>query len=206
MSPPQATPRCKAPLFPLPSVILVPGGRQLLHVFEPRYRQMVKYALAGEALIGIAVLDPTRPAAADGAPAVFDVVGLGRIVEHTPLADGRSFILLQGVGRYRILAEDRSRAYRVATLAPAPSHCADPADALELAQRLLQRLCVTQPPPLADDDATAACRIADQVLTQVPVEPVVRQQLFELLEVGQRLRALHGLLDRIDSTPDSRRN
>jgi Lon protease-like protein len=206
MSAPQATPRCKAPLFPLPSVILVPGGRQLLHVFEPRYRQMVKDALAGEALIGVAVLDPTRPADPDGAPAVFELVGLGRIVEHTPLADGRAFILPQGVGRYRILGEDRSRAYRVATLAPAPSHCADPAAAIELAQRLLQRLRVLQPPPLDPDDATAACRIADQVLTQVPVEPTLRQQLFEVLDVGQRLRSLHGLLDRIERTPDCRRN
>ena len=206
MSDPEDPPRCSAPLFPLPSVILVPGCRQLLHVFEPRYQEMVKDALAGEALIGMAVLDPTAPPDRDGVPAVFDLIGLGRIVEHTLLPDGRSFILLQGIGRYRILDEDHSRAYRIATLAAAPSRCDDPAAAIELAQRLLRRLSVTHSAPLENDDAKAACRIADQVLSQVPVEAVVRQKLFALLEVNQRLRALHGVLDLIERTPENRMN
>ena len=46
------------PLFPLPSVALFPGALLPLHIFEPRYRAMVRDALDGERLIGMVMLDP----------------------------------------------------------------------------------------------------------------------------------------------------
>ena len=46
------------PLFPLPSVVLFPNVFLPLHIFEPRYRQMVSDALAGERMIGMVLLQP----------------------------------------------------------------------------------------------------------------------------------------------------
>ncbi len=101
-----------APLFPLPEVVLLPGALLPLHVFEPRYRLMLKDALGGEKLIAMALLLPGYEESYQGAPAIDEWVGLGRIVAHEPLPDGRSNLLLAGLRRARVLEEDRSRPYR----------------------------------------------------------------------------------------------
>lgn len=191
----------EAPIFPLPGVILVPQGEQILHVFEERYKAMVAHALAGERLIAMAVLDPSRAPDFDGTPAVFDVVGLGRIVEHQPLPQGRCLILLKGIGRYRILREDRSRPFRVAKLAPVAQVCGDPERAVALARDLLRRLCCSEvPPELVDrkQRLAAAERIGDQVLAQLPLDAAARQQAFAMADLAERLGALHGILDRFE--------
>jgi Lon protease-like protein len=190
----------QAPIFALPSVILVPEGEQILHVFEERYRAMLAHALAGERLIAIAMIDPSR-AARSGAPAVHEIVGLGRIVEHQELPGGRSLILLKGVGRYRILAEDRSRPFRIARLEPLARECADPVAAVAAARELLERLrCRDVPVELLDPGQAvdAAERIADQLLDRLQLAPAMRQQVFGIADVTARLTALHRLLDQVE--------
>ena len=82
---------------------------------------MLSDALAGERLLGIQLLNPGGPPDDAGRPAVFEVGCAGEIVEHEPLEDGRSNILLRGAFRYRIAGERSSPApYRVAEVAPLP--------------------------------------------------------------------------------------
>jgi Lon protease-like protein len=117
-------------LFPLPTVSLLPHALQPLHVFEPRYRQMVEDALghapAGDfehaAPIAMATFagDAWRTEYS-GAPALRPVVCVGRIVQHGRRSDGRHDIMLHGVARARILAmhePEGGRAYRMAELVP----------------------------------------------------------------------------------------
>lgn len=101
-----------SPLFPLPGIVLLPGALLPLHVFEPRYRLMLKDALEGEKLIAMALLLPGFEEDYQATPAIDEWVGLGRIVAHEPLPDGRSNLLLAGLRRARVLEEDRSRPYR----------------------------------------------------------------------------------------------
>ncbi len=105
-----------APLFPLPGVVLLPGALLPLHVFEMRYRLMLKDALEGEKLIAMALLLPGFEEGYEGNPAIDSWVGLGRIVAHEPLPDGRSNLLLAGLRRARVLEEDQTRAYRLGRL------------------------------------------------------------------------------------------
>jgi Lon protease-like protein len=105
-----------APLFPLPGVVLMPGALLPLHVFEQRYRIMLRDALEGEKLIAMALLEPGFEAEYHDAPAIAGWVGLGRIVAHESLEDGRSNLLLAGLRRARVLEEDRSNPYRRARL------------------------------------------------------------------------------------------
>ncbi|HEV8231601.1 MAG TPA: LON peptidase substrate-binding domain-containing protein, partial [Thermoanaerobaculia bacterium] len=72
--------RRRIPLFPLPGVVLLPGTRLPLHIFEPRYRAMVADALAGDGAIGMAMLKPGWERSGP-IPAIFPVGGAGRIVE-----------------------------------------------------------------------------------------------------------------------------
>jgi Lon protease-like protein len=95
----------RLPIFPLPRVQLFPHALLPLHVFEPRYRDMVRDAMAGPRLIAVAALEPGFEADYHGRPAVRAVVGVGEVIGHEALEDGRSNILLRGVARARIERE-----------------------------------------------------------------------------------------------------
>lgn len=109
------------PLFPLDAVLL-PETHLPLHVFEPRYCAMLADALAGEGLIGLHTLDPDGAPLPDGRPALRAYGCAGEVVEHEPLPDGRSNIVLRGAFRYRIAAEQTGRAYRLAEVEEVPVH------------------------------------------------------------------------------------
>lgn len=109
----------RLPLFPLPGVVLLPGTLLPLHVFEPRYSALVTDALAGERLIGMAMLKPGWESA-DEPPPIYEMGGAGEIVESEDLEDGRFNIVLEGRFRYRILDEASSGPYRLARVEEAP--------------------------------------------------------------------------------------
>lgn len=94
------------PIFPLPDVVFLPGSLLPLHVFEPRYRDLVADALAGHRLVAVPRLAPGWQQTYQGMPAVHEVCGLGQIVRHQALDDGRYNIILYGLARVRIHAEN----------------------------------------------------------------------------------------------------
>jgi Lon protease-like protein len=99
------------PLFPLPGVAFFPRTFMPLHVFEPRYRALVRTVLEADGMMGVVQLvrgdaqaQLPSPVAAQG-PAVQRVTGVGRIVEYERLSDGRFLILLEGLARARVVRE-----------------------------------------------------------------------------------------------------
>lgn len=110
------------PLFPLDQVTLLPHQVLPLHIFEPRYRQMVKDALDGAGLIAMAVFrDEDWKQQYHGRPALRPAVCVGHIWRHERSEGGRYNLLLRGVCRARILEElpaDKERLYRAAMLEP----------------------------------------------------------------------------------------
>ncbi len=109
-------------VFPLDGVTLLPQQVLPLHIFEPRYRQMVEHALDSSGLIAMAVFaDDEWKENYHGRPALRDAVCIGHIAEHERLDDGRYNLILQGVCRARIVQEldpDCERLYRAALLEP----------------------------------------------------------------------------------------
>jgi len=99
------------PIFPLSGVLLLPGGKLPLNVFEPRYLAMVFDALAGPRLIGM--VQPLQPGGyagdglptADGKPQVHRIGCAGRIVSFNETEDGRLLLALSGVCRFEIVRE-----------------------------------------------------------------------------------------------------
>jgi Lon protease-like protein len=104
------------PLFPLPNVVLFPGVFLPLHVFEPRYRQLVADALMGDRLIGMVLLRPGWESDYQGRPPVFPVGCSGVITHVEQLEDGRYNIVLRGLERFRIVEEDHECFYRRAVV------------------------------------------------------------------------------------------
>jgi Lon protease-like protein len=91
------------PLFPLPGVLLLPGGRLPLNIFEPRYLAMVRDALAGERAIGM--IQPCEEADDVGAAKVYETGCLGRITAFSETDDGRYLITLTGMIRFDVTRE-----------------------------------------------------------------------------------------------------
>ena len=117
-------------VFPLPNTLLFPHAVLPLHVFELRYRQLLEDCLASGKTLAIACLDETRDAG-DGAPPLRPLVGIGTVLAHETLPDGRSNMLLRGLGRARIVEElepPSGRLYRVVRATWEPDDAIDRAD------------------------------------------------------------------------------
>ena len=97
-------------LFPLTGAILFPGMQLPLHIFEPRYRDLVGDSLARDRMIGM-----VQPKGSGNSPSLFTVGCLGRIGDVEAMDDGRYNVILEGLQRFTILKElDVSTAFRQA--------------------------------------------------------------------------------------------
>ena len=90
----------RVPIFPLAGALLFPRSQLPLHIFEPRYRAMVRDALASDRLIAM-----VQPRDGVEPPALFEVGCIGRISACDELDDGRFNIVLEGLSRFRIARE-----------------------------------------------------------------------------------------------------
>jgi len=116
------------PIFPLPNVVLFPNVFLPLHIFEPRYREMVADAVKSDRLIGMALLRPGWEQNYEGHPAVYPVGCSGVITHVDRLQDGRYNIVLRGVERFRIREEDHQLNYRRAVVESLPDWQQGPDD------------------------------------------------------------------------------
>ncbi len=99
------------PIFPLREVILLPGSILPLHIFEPRYRQMVEDVTDTKAYIGM-----IQPQDEDVA-SLYTIGGLGKIDLNKRLPNGNYLIRLQGIVRFKVEEEISSeKLYRQATV------------------------------------------------------------------------------------------
>jgi len=128
-------PELVLPLFPLPDVVHFPGTDLPLHIFEPRYRQMVSELLAlpePERRVGMILAGALEPGAR---VELLEPGCAGLLVAHEPLEDGRSNIVLRGEFRFRIEREIEGRPYRRVTATPlvetVPLIASDRAEELE---------------------------------------------------------------------------
>ena len=186
------------PIFPLPNVVLFPSVCLPLHIFEPRYRQMLADALSGDRIIGMVLRKAGREPGP--APPVYDIGCAGLITHAERLPDGRSNIVLRGIERFRIVAEVGGRAYRRAEIAPLPETDS------ERIRGELRRLRSRLDPLLAGqfDDARwrrmVPADMGDDALVNtlaqyLDLEPVEKQALLEQGDVAGRSRALIDLIE-----------
>jgi Lon protease-like protein len=133
------------PLFPLDTVTLLPQQVLPLHIFEPRYRQLVEHAVDGVGQLAMGVFRGDRwKEEYHGNPPVLPAVCIGQIVQHERQPDGRFFLILQGICRGRIVGElmpDERRLYREVRLEPIGPDAdilRDPAGPLEVLRARLE--------------------------------------------------------------------
>jgi hypothetical protein len=197
-------------IFPLPNATLFPGALLPLHVFEPRYRDMVRDALAGTKVLAVARLKPGFEDDYAGRPPVFEVCGAGRIVEHVAHDDGRYDILLEGRARVRIVLElPAATTYRVVRAERFDDTAADPGlcAALEAKIReLWAALAPALPESLRDMEGLArgagnAGEFADRLGAAMGGDIELAQTLLAERDPGERLRLI---VERLQTLLDAR--
>lgn len=165
------------PLFPLDLSTLLPILPQQvlpLHIFEPRYRQMIEHALDGAGQIAMAIFKgPGWKKNYHGKPALRPAVCITQIVQHEKLPDGRYNLLVQGVCRAKILKEtpaDKERLYRTAMLEPVGVMLSGAPDALEH----------------VEDEAPEAGEAGSE-----PALDIARARIADMLDTGPLRQMMH---------------
>ena len=193
-------------MFPLPSAVLFPGAVLPLHIFEPRYRELVHDTLAGDGVMALAQLEPGWESEYEGRPELSQICCAGVLGWHERLKDGRFNIIVQGVVRGRVLRELAPRkAYREirVQLLPDPPQptSRDPLlrqAILEVSGRvsgdageaLLLAASRTTGGPLADVVASALVTDVErrqEILAQLDVDARAQMVLDELSELIARM-------------------
>jgi len=194
----------RLPLFPLGGV-LFPEMLIPLHIFEPRYRLLVRRSIANERPFGI-ILGEEGAHSGGGVP--HEIGTSATIVGHSPLPDGRSFIVVRGVRRFHVAKVDTDvEPYLVAHVNWLDDD--DGAGAEQLADlaadafsEYLNGIVAATNEPRTEATETSDMRegtprdVAYRVASGLAIEPRERQRLLEAVSVEERLRSEIRLLDR----------
>ena len=189
------------PIFPLPNVVLFPNVFLPLHIFEPRYREMVADALDGDRIIGMVLLRPGWERSYEGRPAIFPIGCTGVMTHVERLNDGRYNLVLRGIERFRVLKEDHELSYRRAVVQPlaegdlqagdraAVKHHREKLEML-LASRLEARATDSRPATAMSDED-----LVNALAQYLDLEPLEKQALLEHDNLKRRAESLVELLE-----------
>jgi Lon protease-like protein len=199
------------PLFPLP-VVLFPGVPMPLHIFEPRYREMLSDIRLRDSLFGLSYFDPS--ASNQEIPPPGHVGCVAEVSEVQALPDGRSNVLTVGLIRYRVEEYVEGNVpYLVARVSFLEDEEEDE-DALNDRARAVAETFtrIARAVRTLNDERTALPDISDTepqrlsflVAAAMEIETDVKQELLELLYTSERLRRLRDMLVRAVSGYEER--
>jgi uncharacterized protein len=193
------------PVFPLPNIVHFPSVVVPLHVFEPRYRALVKDAMANDGRMALALLKPGYEDDYYGTPGVYPITCAGQIINHKELPDGRYYMMVMGLGRIALQEQTQSEPYRKFRAKPLlESALHEPSAALQIQTffACLQQLAQTLPEitkamkELSQVRANAG-QLADVAASLFINEPAQRQSLLELLDPQLRLQRMTDALSEL---------
>ncbi len=191
----------RIPLFPLPNAVLFPGVPLPLHIFEPRYREMVREAQEQDGIIGMTLLRGDWRKDYYGTPPIFATGCAGRMVSVEALPDGRFNILLHGLREFAVVRECEGRSYRQAEVEWRPTGAAT-----GIAAEQRRRIVMLLERFLRDEETTPASRLlhdpslADELLVNffcyaLDLAPLEKQGLLEAATLVERAEGLREVLE-----------
>ncbi len=199
------------PIFPL-ALVLFPGMPLPLHIFEPRYRQMLSDLRAGNSLFGVSYYDAST--SEKDMPATGQVGCVAEVTETQTMPDGRSNILTVGIIRYRLEEYvERDDPYLVARVSYFEDEEEDPnllsesaRDVAETFTRIARavRTINDERANLPDISDTEPQRLSFLVAAAMEVDTDIKQDLLELRSTAERLQRLREMLERAVSNYEER--
>src|SRR5215510_15616167 len=199
------------PVFPLP-IVLFPGVPLPLHIFEPRYRQMLTDIHAGNNLFGLSYFDPTT--SEKDIPPAGHIGCAAEVTETQALPDGRSNILTVGIIRYRVdRYVERDAPYLVAQISFFEDNEEDDEilrdsshEEAETFSRIARavRTINDERAGLPDISDTEPQRLSFLVAAAMEIDADVKQELLELRSTSERLNRLRDMLGRAVTSYEER--
>ena len=188
------------PLFPLPNVVLFPNVFLPLHIFEPRYREMVADALAGDRMIGMVLLRPGWDRDYEGRPPIYAIGCSGVLTHAERLPDGCYNLVLRGIERFRILEEDHALSYRRAVVEPLREPPLDAGDRTAILHQRSKLESMLGPSQSGAGDPRMPVSMSDEDLVNalaqyLDLEPLEKQALLEQSCLRTRAESLVELLE-----------
>ncbi len=189
--PPSAGASVVVPMFPLRGVFLLPRQVLPLHVFEPRYRQLVEDVLDRNGRLVMATVlegEDYGPAGEPRPPRVLPIAGLGDIARHDKTPDGRYFIWLFGVGRHALEEVESDRPYRKVRAQPLAELEPSVRDTLALEPRLRAALVARSEEPLELPQGIPLAVLADALSSKLHLPQGAMEPIFCEVDVARRAR------------------
>lgn len=175
------------PLFPLPNLVMFPGLRIPLHIFEPRYRQMIADIKDSDGIIGMVLLKGDWEDDYYARPDIFEIGCAGRIDEVERLPDGRYNLILEGLSEFRVERELRDRTYRRGEVDWRPVASAalatDP-ETMETMRELLFNYLGSEPAEqawntLVEERGLSGAALVNFLCFHLDIAPIEKQTLLE---------------------------
>jgi Lon protease-like protein len=185
----------QVPVMPLPGALLFPHALLPLYIFEPRYQEMLEYALKEHRMFSVVLLKPQRTQWKSTGD-FFPVAGVGLIRACVGRGDGTSNLILQGLQRVRFTGFEQSDPFPIARIEPLKSEANLSVETEALGAKVLElysKLKDTgrQLPEKVDQYLSRLGdmeMLADLMAATFINDPFRRQQLLEELSLKQRLR------------------
>ncbi|MBA3542951.1 MAG: LON peptidase substrate-binding domain-containing protein [Chthoniobacterales bacterium] len=185
------------PVMPLTGVLLFPNALLPLHIFEPRFREMLAHALDDDRMLCVALVRPERPQWRTSAD-FFPISTVGLIRACIGRSDGTSDLILQGIRRVKFSAFEQEAPFPIARIKPLKTRTKLTVATDALAAKVLEFYAQLKEsgrglPEKIDrylSEMTDSEMLADLIAATFITEPARRQQLLEELDLNQRLRLL----------------
>ena len=190
------------PIFPLPNVVLMPNSSLPLFIFEERYKQMVQDCITGDRYLSVALLRKGWEQES-GSPRPYPVAGFGRIVHASRLPNDCMDIVVQGMGRIRMLDFHDDQPYLSATVeilrptyAPGQSLTAQTETMKQRFLDLLDLKRVTAPELRTSLRLLASpLDLVFFILARLPVDPYTKQEILQTPVVTEQITQIINILD-----------
>lgn len=185
------------PVMPLPGALLFPRALLPIYIFEPRYRDMLDYALKHQRMISVALVRPEH-AEWKSPDDFFNIAGVGLIRACVDRGDGTSNLILQGLERVRFTGFEQEFPFPIATIEPLESELVPSVETEALATKVIELYSALkgngkQLPVKVDrylSDLADPELLADLVASTFISDPLRRQRVLEELSINKRLRLM----------------
>lgn len=185
----------EVPIMPLPGVLLFPHVLLPLHIFEPRYREMLEHALTRHRMFCVTLVKPNRPEWKSTTD-FFHISTVGLIRACVGRGDGTSNLILQGLQRVRLGSFSQEAPFPIAQITPLSSAADISVETEALGAKVLElynrfKSSGRQLPAKVDrylSDLNDFEMLADLMASTFISDPLRKQKVLEELALNQRLR------------------
>jgi Lon protease-like protein len=184
-------------IFPLPNVIFFPKTLLPLHIFEPRYRQMVQDTIATKQLIGMFLLEDGWQENYHGNPTIHSIGCAGEMIHVETLPDGKFDIVLRGLYRVRPIEVVQEFPYRKARVEVLPEILTEePAKVQRMTENLMSEFEKIDPEglKLLESENPDFAEVVNYIANQLPMELETRFELLKIDDVYLRAESVYELL------------